>query len=807
MDPDRWKEISDLASVAAETSPEEREVLLRARPELRAEVESLLRYLETDSGPLDRPKHLEASGGYAGRRIGAYRVIRELGHGGMGVVLLTRREDPDFEQQVAIKLARVSFQSEFFQRRFLDERNILAKLEHANIARLLDGGITEDGTPYLVMQYVEGVPLDVWCSERKLDPEARVRLMRKVCEAVEYAHEHLVVHRDLKPGNVLVTAAGEPMLLDFGTARLLENAEQSGATQTELPMVTARYASPEQAGGLAGSTRSDVYALGVILYELLAGQWPYQAEGAGTHALLRAVQEQEPRWPSRMAADPATARALQGDLDAILLRALEKKPERRYGTVRQFADDLRRYLSHEAVEARKPTWSYRAGRFLRRHRWAASATALVAFSLAGATAYSVQQARVAERERVKAVQVAMFLERLLGASGKGGVSPLATGGRDLKVVDVIEAAAANVGDEFRDSPDIEVGLRSTIGSALMALGEAEKARPHVERAVELSAALYGDNHAASTRALSARGRLKLAAGEFAGAQTDLERAVIWHEANPSADLSFQHSLLAEAYFRQANLQEARRHFELALAAMRKEFGDQHITTATMINNLAVVTDDAGDAATAEKHFAEAAATLRSLPGPPGNLVYPLMGLERMHFFRGDYARAKELGEEAYQHAVKTGGERHPNSVSARMMLAVVKAYAGDADAETEARATMELQRAVFPAGHVEVARGMASLARVLIVAGKAEEAVPLLRDALPAVRKVYPKDNWRTAETQLLLGAALAIRGRTLEAQEMLDAGLREMRAVLPATHPRVQEAERIHARCLQPVITGCIQQ
>ncbi|MCW5966240.1 MAG: serine/threonine protein kinase, partial [Bryobacterales bacterium] len=689
-------------------------------------------------------------------------------------------------------------------RRFLDERNILAKLEHANIARLLDGGITEDGTPYLVMQYVEGVPLDDWCSAKRLDAEARIRLMLKVCEAVEYAHEHLVVHRDLKPGNVLVTATGEPMLLDFGTARLLEHTEQSGATQTELPMLTARYASPEQVGGLAGSTRSDVYAMGVILYELLAGQWPYQSEGTGTPTLLRAVQEQEPRWPSRAAVNPAIARALRGDLDAILLRALEKSPERRYGTVRHLADDLRRHLSHEAVDARKPTWGYRAGRFLRRHRWAAGVAALVAISLAGATAYSVQQARVAERERVKAVQVAMFLERLLGASAKGGVSTLATGGRELKVVDVIEAAAANVGEEFRESPDVEVGLRSTIGSALMALGMAEKARPHVERAVELSAALYGDNHIASTRALSARGRLKLAAGDFAGAQADLERAVLWHEANPSADLSFQHSLLAEAYFRQADLQGARRHFELALASMRKEFGDHHITTATMINNLGVVTDDAGDAATAEKHFAEAAATLRSLPGPPGNLVYPLLGLERMHFFRGEYSKAMELGEEAYRHALKSSGERHPNSASARMMLAIVKAHAGDEGAEAEARETMELQRTIYPGGHVEIARGQANLARVLIVAGKAAEAVPLVREALPVLRIAYPKDNWRTAETQLLLGAALAITGSTKEGQEMLDAGLTEMRAVLPATHPRVQEAERIRAQCVQPAPSGC---
>ncbi len=800
METDRWKEVSDLAAVLAETGAEEREAFLRAKPDIRKEVESLLRYLDEGTGPLDRPVAAVFAGGsgYTGQRIGAYRVLRELGHGGMGVVLLAEREDPQFQQQVAIKIARAAFQSEFFQRRFVEERQILARLEHASIARLLDGGITSDGAPFLVMQYVEGVPLDTWCAERNLDLMGRIRLLIKVCEAVAYAHENLVVHRDLKPANVLVTAAGEPMLLDFGTARLLEHAGQGGATQTAMPMLTARYASPEQVAGMAGSIRSDVYSLGVMLYELLCGEWPYQPAGEGSAALLQAVEEQEPRWPSRAAKDAGAARALRGDLDAILLHALEKQPERRYGSVRAFADDLRRYLALEPVGARKPTWGYRAGRFLRRHRWAASAAALVALSLAAATAYSVRQAQIADREREKAVQVAMFLERLLGASRRGGVSPLATGGRDLKVVDVIEAAAGQVGDEFKDNPDIEVGLRSTIGSALMALGTADKAKPHVERAVELSTALYGDDHAVSTRALTARGRLKLAAGDFAGAQQDFERAVKWHEANPSNDLSFQHSLLAEAYMRQANLQGARKHFELALVAMQKQFGTQHIAPATMINNLAVVMDDEGDAEAAETRFAESASILRALPGPPGNLVYPLLGLERMKFFRGDYQEAMEVGEEAYRHALNAAGERHPNTASARMLLAVVKAYAGVQDAEAEARATMQLLREIHPAGHLEIARGLASLSRVLIVVGKAPEAATLLGEAMPILRKLYPKDNWRTAETQLLLGAAEAMAGKPTAAVQHLEEGLREMRAALPERHPRVQEAIRIHTKCRQ---------
>jgi hypothetical protein len=448
MDALRWKEISDLAAIAADTAPEEREALYDTRPDLREEVESLLRYLEAGSGPLDRAlPDAGAPGSRVGRQIGAYRIIGEIGQGGMGEVWLARRGDPHLEQLVAIKLARVAFQSEFFVRRFIEERQILARLEHANIARLLDGGVTEDGAPYLVMQYVEGVPLDRWCEDQRLDVAGRIELFLKVAAAVQYAHEHLVVHRDLKPANILVTADGEPMLLDFGTARLIEPAEPTGATQTALPMMTLRYASPEQVNGLSGSTRSDVYALGVILYELLTGRWPYPDEG-GAALQARAIAEAEPMAPSK--AHAGRARELAGDLDSILLKALEKLPARRYGSVGQLADDLRRYLSGEPVSARNATWSYRAGKFLRRHRWSAAAAAVLVLTLAGATGVSIRQARIADRERAKAEAVAVFVERLLGASRSGAVTPLASRGRDLRVVEVIDDAAKTVGAEFKE---------------------------------------------------------------------------------------------------------------------------------------------------------------------------------------------------------------------------------------------------------------------------------------------------------------------------------------------------------------------
>ncbi|MBL8228386.1 MAG: serine/threonine protein kinase [Bryobacterales bacterium] len=803
MDPERWKQISEVAALAAETEdPAARELLLQAHPSLRAEVESLLRFHQTDSGPLDRPPHALDSSPYQGQRIGPYRVLRELGSGGMGIVLLAQRDEPGFDLTVALKLARMSFRSEFFSRRFLEERQILAKLEHPNIARLLDGGVTEDGTPFLAMQYVDGVPLDQWCAASNASLHTRLEIVRKICAAVEYAHEHLVVHRDLKPANILVTAAGEPMLLDFGTARLLDPAGQTGSTATALPMMTVRYASPEQVRGMAGSTRSDIYSLGIILYELLTGHWPYSTESASTPELLRAVTEQDAIAPSRRVAKDQGR--LAGDLDAIVLKALDKDPARRYGTAGQLSEDLRRHLQDEPVSARGPAWTYVASRFLRRHKWAVAAAATVVLSLTAATAYSIRQAAIAERERAKTAQVALFLESLLGGARPGTLSPLASGGRDVRMVDVLEAAAPRIGEEFRDNPDIEAGLRTTVGGALVQLGEARKAKPHIDRAVELSERLYGDSHPGTVRALTARATLRLAIGEYEQARQDLLRTLAWHQARQHPDLSFQHGLIAESFFRRGDLASARRHWESALSSMRVRFGDRHVSTATMLNNLANVSANMGDMVAAERYFAEAAAVMRTLPGPPGNLVYPLLGLARSHFFRGEYPQARKLLEEAYAHSKRTGGDKHPNTVSAGLQLAVVRAYTGESSGELLAREIIPVLRTIHPPGHMEIARGLTAFGRILIVTGNAQAALQALNDAYAIDRKIYPKDNWRPAEVQLFRGAALALLGRQTEARLALESALRETQAVLREDHPRVQEAKRITERCMQSAAT-CI--
>ena len=404
-------------------------------PSWRADVERLLAAHDRAGDFIQAPAvALAAALGPAeevvptGRRIGVYRIVREIGRGGMGTVYLAERADDAFTQQVAIKLIKRGMDTDQVLARFRAERQILASLDHPNIARLLDGGTTDDGLPYFVMEYIEGQPIDAYADAHRLSIPERLRLFQQVCGAVSYAHQHLIVHRDIKPVNILVTADGAPKLLDFGIAKVLQAEDDATATATGLRMLTPEYASPEQVEGRHATTVSDVYSLGVVLYELLTGRSPYRtrsrspaeiAEAVCTTDPVRpsaAVAEAEPslagRRRSGLADDRAAAtglgstdrlrRRLRGDLDTIVLTALRKEPARRYQSVEQLSADIRRHLDGLPVRARSDTFRYRAGKFVRRNRGMVAAGALVGLSLVGGTIATAWQAREARAAQARA---------------------------------------------------------------------------------------------------------------------------------------------------------------------------------------------------------------------------------------------------------------------------------------------------------------------------------------------------------------------------------------------------------------------
>jgi tetratricopeptide (TPR) repeat protein/tRNA A-37 threonylcarbamoyl transferase component Bud32 len=330
-----------------------------------------------------------------GSRIGPYRILREIGHGGMGAVYLAERDDEHYRQQVAIKLIKPGLGGEAVRKRFRTEMQILADLNHPHIARLIDGGETTGGVPYLVLEYVAGVPLDVFCDEQQLAIRARLQLFATVCTAVQYAHQHLVIHRDIKPGNILVTSEGLPKLVDFGIAKLLDQ-DHANATATALPFMTPDYASPEQVRGEAVTTATDIYSLGVVLYELLTGRRPYRLKTGVPHEIAQAICDEEPQRPS------TEQKRLHSDLDNIVLMAMRKEPQRRYATAEQFAEDIRRHLDGLPVRARADTFGYRAGKFVRRHKLGVAAAALITLTLLIGVVATLWQARVARAERARA---------------------------------------------------------------------------------------------------------------------------------------------------------------------------------------------------------------------------------------------------------------------------------------------------------------------------------------------------------------------------------------------------------------------
>jgi eukaryotic-like serine/threonine-protein kinase len=420
MTPERWQQVKEVFSAASALAADEQRAYLDEAcgndAELRSEVDSLLDAHRSDDAILDRPATsylssedaLAAADPWLRRRVGPYELVSLIGRGGMGAVYRARRVDAEYEKEVAIKLVPAGYHVDYVLQRLRAERQILANLDHPNIARLIDGGATDDGMPYLVMELVDGQPLDHYCDQHELSLRDRLRLFREVCAAVSYAHQRLVIHRDLKPGNILVTADGMVKLLDFGIAKLVQPSltETSTApTVTLMQALTPGFSSPEQILGRTITTTSDVYSLGVVLYLLLTGRSPYATKLDTAQDAIRQVCEVEPARPS------AHANHLDRDLDAITMYALRKEPERRYRSVDEFSEDIRRYLDGRPVVARGDQLGYRAGKFVRRRKLEIAAAALIGVTLLGGVVVSVRQARIAEEQRLQAEQQRERAER------------------------------------------------------------------------------------------------------------------------------------------------------------------------------------------------------------------------------------------------------------------------------------------------------------------------------------------------------------------------------------------------------------
>ena len=480
---DRFRRVDTIFDAALDLPPDEQTAFIDREcgddEALRAEVLELVRAYHQADSLLDAPAArvaaplLDASAALAGpvpERIGAFRVVREIGRGGMGRVFLGERADGEFEQRVAIKL--IQHGTPGVLRRFIEERRILALLEHPGIARLVDGGLTPSGLPYFAMELVEGEPIDRYCERRGLTLDQRLELFGRVCEAVAYAHRRLVIHRDLKPSNILVTADGQVKLLDFGIAKLLGPAP-ADETRTFLSAMTPEFAAPEQIRGAAVSTATDVYALGVLLYLLLTGERPYDLRGKSPAEIERIVCDDPPPRPSTQA--PARRRrALRGDLDLIVMTALQKAERRRYQSPAALAEDLERFRRGEAILARPDSAGYRLGKFVGRHRVAVGLPALLVAALAGAAGREGVLRGRAEAEARKAREVEQFLVGVFDVADPNGLET--PDGGSVTARELLDRGARRIDSSLAGQPEVQAELRSVLGRVYTNLGLYDRPR-------------------------------------------------------------------------------------------------------------------------------------------------------------------------------------------------------------------------------------------------------------------------------------------------------------------------------------------
>ena len=662
MDSAYFQKIKEVFAEALEKQAKEREDFLREKcaddAELLAEVKSLLdandkteKFIEQNA--LDIQSEFVAGKHYDGTQFGNYKIIGEIGRGGMGAVFLAERSDGEFQQQVALKVVRQTILGSEAEKRFRRERQILASLNHPHIARLLDGGVSEWGEPFLVMEFIAGEPLLAFAEKRNLQIEERLRLFLKVCAAVAYAHRNLVVHRDLKPSNILVMDDGTPKLLDFGLATILDLESDLTITATEFRALTPAYASPEQLRGAKVTTASDIYSLGVCLYELLTGSRPHKSNRY--EEILRLVSHIEPPRLSEIESDgnekPKTINGrLKGDLDNIALTALRKEPERRYRSVEQFAEDIERHLRGLPVAARPATFRYRAGKFVKRNYLLVTASGLMILSLLVGTAVAVWQAREARgqarlanqaqtlavreseharREADKSQKISRFMSKVLSYANPAWYAEGNRTAGEAKIMEVVEDLAGKIDVEFANQPDIQAELHHQIGDVYRARVGQSQAEPikrqmlahkclfHTARALELRRRAFGEKHEEVAKDLYYLGAAQLTLGDERGWETHQRAVEMMRETNPNnANLPYLlEDLAANTGLNDNNWAQAERLLNEALTLFRQQYGDGHYNVARVYADLSRASRMQGNHVQAAHYQREAEERMNKLTNP------------------------------------------------------------------------------------------------------------------------------------------------------------------------------------------------
>jgi serine/threonine-protein kinase len=814
MDPERWREIEQIFNAAVELPPKEVDRFLSDAcgedSQLREEVEALLTKA-TGRDTLFTTAVVAAADAVssahdrilARERIGCYRITGLIGRGGMAEVFSAVRDDDQFEKRVAIKLIRYGLASEFMLQRFRTERQILASLDHPNIARLLDGGVTDDGLPYFIMEYIEGLPITQYCKVNHLSIRQRLGLMRLVCSAVHCAHRNLVIHRDLKPANILVTGDGQPKLLDFGIAKLLDDGSTLAAgneTATGIRLLTPDYASPEQILGERITTASDIYSLGIVLYEMLTGSRPNKFEDRSMPAIERAIRNVEPRKPSSIAAAAGGRRArrdLAGDLDNIVLMAMRREPERRYQSADQLSEDIRRYLLRRPVRARPDTLAYRTGKFIRRHRAAVGLALVTVMALAAiAVTMTIQATRVA-RERDRATQVTEFLIKVFEVARPGNAPDGQITARDL-----LDEGARRIEQELKGQPEVQAAMMDTIGHVYNNLGLHDEAQSLIEQGLNIRRGVLGEEHVDVATSMDNLGGVFKDKGDYDRAESLMRESLRIRRkllGRGHADVASSLHNLAGVLQAKGRYDSAEPLYREALEMRRKLFGNHHSQVALSLNSLGYLLKVKGDFDAAEPLYREALEMRRSLLGNEHpDVATSLNNLARLLSDRGNNRAAEPLMREAVELDRKSLGDEHPDLATSMTNLALILRDLGKHDeSESLLRSALAIRRKALGDEHPSVATSIYSLGMLMLDKRAHDEAERLFREALDLWRRSLPAKHPNISHALLGLGRVLTEKGQAQQAEPLLREALEIRTSALPAGHIQIATVRGALGDCL----------
>jgi serine/threonine-protein kinase len=816
MDAERWQRLSPLLDALIELDPDARArslALMREEdPRTAADLEGLLQLELEREDFLSEPLVAPLPGPRPGAHVGPYRLERLIGEGGMGQVWLAARADGLYQRHVALKLLRPGLADPNLRLRFTRERQILARLAHPHIARLLDAGISGDHQPYLALEYIEGEPVTDYCRKRRLSLDSRLELFAQVCAAVSHAHANLIVHRDLKPSNILVSPSGEVRLLDFGIAKLLDTeATAPEHTRTGVRAFTLHYAAPEQVRGEPVSTMSDVYALGVVLYELLTDARPYRLKRESDAEWEEAILQAEPLKPSQTlqrAADTGAgdggskaeatalrrrARIIAGDLDNIVLKALAKKPEQRYSSVEALALDLQRYQAGRPVQARPQSVGYRLRKYVARHRWALATALSVTAVLSTALGIVAWQAREAVRESSRAQAMQDFVASLFETAAN------APRGAPVDLRALLDAGIERGNRELARQPRARAELFGMVARLRLGLGDDREAMALLDEQARLLDTLAGVPASVRIESLTLRGRALRQLGrprECVGAmQPWLDNAQREQAQLPSQAAEF-YGALGRCRRALGERRSARRLFERALELRRDVLDDKAGTVENLVD-LAALHADAGEQAQALAGLRQALAQLRQQVGdrhPLGVTILRSIGAQQRH--RGDNRGAERSYREALALAESLHGPTHPETLAVRRQLAAIYIDQGRfLAAEQELRALHPLLAERLGEGHRDVGASWNSLGVVAWELGDLDTAQHALARAVAI---------WRAPEGRELLADGLANQAMVLQAAGRAEAALEALREArrlragrLGQHHPLVGETDRLMGEVL----------